>query len=200
MDNKELKKIIAIKKEKKSFRVFWENFVFEHEWYFYKMPNIVAKTIFYSGKNSFEEVKKSFEIIKKYFWEVFVIPDTKIVEYKKGSYVIKQKKVDWKFLSKSILRENRVIKEKFKKLMIINEELYKEKWLFLDILWTDFIYDTNSIHNLMVIWNDIYLFDFWLLDKNSSWIIFKFVSKVAYKIQTKIINTFFIKYKKSYKD
>jgi hypothetical protein len=31
------------------------------------MPNVVAKTIFYSKENSYEKVKESFEIIKKYF-------------------------------------------------------------------------------------------------------------------------------------
>ena len=200
MDKKEPKKIIELKKEKKSFRIFWENFVFEHEWYFYKMPNVVAKTIFYYGKNSFEEVKKTFEIIKKYFWEDFLIPDTKIVQYKEGSYVIKQKKIDGKFLSKSILRENKKIKKDFEKLMLINEKMKEETGLFLDILWTDFMYNPNSIHNLMVFNDEIVLFDFWLLDTNSEGKIFKFVSKIAYGVQTKIINTFFVKYKKSYRD
>jgi 16S rRNA A1518/A1519 N6-dimethyltransferase RsmA/KsgA/DIM1 with predicted DNA glycosylase/AP lyase activity len=51
----------------------------------------------------------------------------------------------------------------------------------------------------MVFHDHILIFDFGLLNLNSKRKIFKFVSNVAYNIQTKIINTFFVKYKKSYK-
>ncbi len=200
MDNNEIKKIIEIKKQKRSFRIFWENFVFEHEGYFYKIPNIVAKTIFYNWKNSFEEVKKSYNLIKKYFWKDFLIPETKIIEYKPWSYLIKQKKIPQEFLTKKLLKENIILQEKFKKLMYINEQMWEKEGYFLDITWTDFIYKSNTLHNLMVFQKEICIFDFWLLNKNDKSKIFRFVSKVSYEIQKRIINTFFVKYKDSYKN
>ncbi len=192
IDLEEIEKVINNKKNKKSFRIFWENIVFEDNDYFYKIPNIVAKTIFYSKENSFKKIEESFEIIKKYFSDYFLIPKTQIIEYKPWSYLIKQKKINWVFLTKKILKENKRVKEQFKKLIEINEKMLKETWYFLDILWTDFIYNPNSIHNLMVFHDHILIFDFWLLRLNSKRKIFKFVSRVSYKIQIKIIKKFFL--------
>jgi phage/plasmid-associated DNA primase len=39
-----------------------------------------------------------------------------------------------------------------------------------------------------------------MLKKEDNSKIFKFVSRVSYQIQTRILNTFFVKYKKSYKE
>jgi hypothetical protein len=61
--------------------------------------------------------------------------------------------------------------------------MWKEKWLFLDILGTDCIFHPTSLHNLMIYKGHIYLFDFWLLDKNANSIIFRFFSRLFFHMQ-----------------
>lgn len=188
----EISQIKKMVKNKKAMRIFWENHVYYKNWYYYKIPSIIWKLIFYSNLESFSVVNKNYELIKKYFWKDFEIAETQILKDENNHYVIKQKKVDWEILLWEDVKEDKIIKEKFRKLMKINEKLWKEEKIFLDLLWTDFISKPKNIHNIIKKWKDLYLFDFWVLKKNSKNPFFWFFSNLFYHLQRFVIYKFYL--------
>jgi len=179
-----MKNLINVKllfKKEKFKRIFWENIVVYDEWYFYKTLNRLWK-IMHPRKNRFNNIKNNIDIIKEYFWNICEIADTEIIPDEEYLYIIRQQKINWNILKISNLK-NKEIKESFIKIMNINIKLWKEKWYFLDIFWTDVLLNFFYIHNLMLYnWN-IYIFDFWLLNRNSTNPFFRFVSLCFYYIQ-----------------
>jgi len=164
-DNSEIDRINELKKKKINWRILWENFVFFEKWNYYKMPSFVWKQIFYRENDSYVQAQKNFELIKKYFWKVIKIADTEIMQNSDWHYIIKQKEINWKILSKKDLAENYLLLSQFKKLIIINEIFWKKEWVYLDLLWSDFALKPNKIHNLITDWKHLYIFDFWLFHK-----------------------------------
>ncbi len=188
---KELNRINKKAGNRFSWRIFWENFILKEENTYYKMPSFVWKHLFYKNTDSHKKAKENLETIKKYFWKVLKIADTEIIENTDGHYLIKQKALKWEKLTKALLEENPILYSKFKKLILINEIMWEHENFFLDILWTDFATDPFTIHNVIVIGNDIYLFDFWLLEKSWKNSIFRIVSKVSRWFQLEIIKRLF---------
>lgn len=163
-------------------RIFAENIVVEHNNYFYKSPHFSWKYFFYNWKNAYKSVKESYDIIKTYFWNDFNITKTKFYEDKELHYIIKQEKINWDLINFKKIKDIK-IKDQISLLLEINKNLWKEKWLFLDILWTEALYNPFTLHNLIINNNEIYIFDFWFLDKNSSNIAFKWFSILFYYLQ-----------------
>lgn len=182
-----------MRKQKISFRILWENFVFKEWSYYYKMPSFVWKNIFYTKNDSYNQAVKNFDLIKKYFWKVIKIAQTEIMKNDDWHYIIKQKAIEWTILSMQDLEENYLLRSKFRKLVIINEIMWEKEWVFLDLLWSDFVYKPTKINNLIVKWNEIFIFDFGLLEKKPKNFLFKFVSTIAQKIQIFIILKFWDK-------
>lgn len=183
----EIEEIKNLVKKKKALRTFWENHVYYNNWYFYKIPSFFWKLIFYKDLESYTEVKNNYELLERYFWEYFKIADTDIFKDKDNHYVIKQKKLDWDILSVRDIKKDSLLKDKFRKLMEINEKMWEEKNIFLDILWTDFIFNPFRIHNIIKNWDNLYLFDFWVLKKDSKNSVFRFFSNLFYHLQRLII-------------
>ena len=184
MDNSiEIEKINLLKKQKFNWRILWENFVFKHGDNYYKMPSFIWKTFFYKENDSYNQAKINFKLINNYFWKVIKIADTQIAKNSDWHYVIKQKELKWHILTKKDLEKNHLLLSKFKKLVIINEIMWEKENVFLDLLWSDFAFAPNKIHNLITDWKELYIFDFWLFHKKSKNILSKIFSNISTKIQ-----------------
>jgi hypothetical protein len=72
-----------------------------------------------------------------------------------------------------------------------NEIMWRQQWFFLDILGSDILTHPNTIHNLFTDWENIYIFDFGLLEKSSKNIFFKYFSRVWTWFQLKFMKRFF---------
>lgn len=194
MDNSiEIEKINLLKKQKFNWRILWENFVFKHGDNYYKMPSFIWKTFFYKENDSYNQAKINFKLINNYFWKVIKIADTQIAKNSDWHYVIKQKELKWHILTKKDLEKNYLLLSKFKKLVIINEIMWEKENVFLDLLWSDFAFAPNKIHNLITDWKELYIFDFWLFHKKSKNILSKIFSNISTKIQIFIIKIFWNK-------
>lgn len=192
-EKSELKKINNLKKQYFNWRILWENFVFRHNGNYYKMPSFIGKKIFYKKNNSYKQAQKNFELIKKYFWKVIKVADTEIFKNTDWHYAIKQKELKWHILTKRDLGENYLLLSQFKKLIIINEIFWKKEWVYLDLLWSDFALKPNKIHNLITDWENIYIFDFGLFEKEPKNYIFRLFSRIATRIQIIVIKWFWDK-------
>ena len=188
----EAKRINKLKKNKISFRL-GENFVFKEWKNYYKMPSFIGRNIFYRKVNSFKQAKKNIKLIEKYFWKVFTIANTKIIKDLNWHYIIKQKEVQWKKLTRKMLENNPRLTAKFRKLIIINEIFWEKEKVFLDLLGSDFFYKPDTIHNIISDGKELYIFDFGLLEKRKDNSIFWWISYLSRKLQLSVINIFFVK-------
>lgn len=188
---KETNAIKSLSKWKFSWRLLWENFVFKDWDHFYKMPSFLAKNILYRKTDSYEKIIDSMRIINTYFGPLTKIPDTKILKDSDGFYIIKQKSILWEKLSRKYLEENPKLLSKFRRLIIANEVMWVKEWVFLDLLWSDIIAHPNTIHNLLTDWENIYVFDFGLLEKSSKNIFFRYFSHFWTWFQLRFIKSFF---------
>lgn len=188
---KQIQNIKKLRRWKFSWRILWENFVFQHGENFYKMPTFLAKNLMYTKADSYEKVCDSMRIIKKYFWPLTKIPDTTVFREKNGHYIIQQKKIPGRKLSRKTMEEHPEILSKFKRLVIANEIMWTKEWVFLDLLGSDILSHPQTIHNLFTDGKHIYIFDFWLLEKKSSHVLFRYFSHFAQKIQLLFIKYFF---------
>lgn len=178
-------------KNKFSWRLLGENFVFHDGEHYYKMPTFLAKNTLYRKNNSHEKVKEAHRIIEKYFWALTKIPTTKIYCDEGNNYVIKQRKINGEKLSKKQLRDNPKLLSKFKRLIIANELMWEKEGVFLDLLWSDIIAHPNTIHNLITDGEYIYVFDFGLLEKKSKNIFYKYFSKFWTWFQLQFLKKYF---------
>lgn len=178
-------------KRKFSWRILWENFVFEEDGNFYKMPTFLAKNVIYKKADSYEKVKSAREIITQYFWALTKIPNTEIYRDEKGNYVIKQEKISGEKLTKKMMQENPKLLSKFKRLIIANEVMWEQKGVFLDLLGSDIVTQPNTIHNLLTNWENIYVFDFGLLEKASKNIFFRYFSRFWTWFQLQVLGRYF---------
>ncbi len=80
---------------------------------------------------------------------------------------------------------------KFKRLIIANEVMWTQQWVFLDLLGSDIVTHPQTIHNLLTDGKNIYIFDFWLLEKKSKNIVFRYFSHFWQKLQLVFIKYFF---------
>jgi hypothetical protein len=87
---------------------------------------------------------------------------------------------------------NDILKNRFNLMVEINKKLWKEKWYSLDFLWAQIFYKPFKLHNLLIKDNEIYLFDFWLLNKNSNSLLVKYLSPIWYHLQNLILK-FYLK-------
>ncbi len=193
MEQYEIQRIKEVGKQKFSWRIIGENFVFKDWEHYYKMPWIVGKNIFYKKNDSYKQAIKNFEMIKTYFSKIVKIADTEIIQDNDGHYIIKQKEIAWEKLTKKMLEENHHLLMKFKKLVIINEVMWEKEGFCLDILGSDFIYDMRVIPNIFTDWSHLYLFDIGLLERKPERKIFEFISKIARFLQDIIIKKWFFK-------
>lgn len=181
---KELEKVKKLLKENKRSRPLAENIVIEYNNHFYKAPNYSAKYLFYKWIDSYSFVKKSYQLLKEKFWDDFKIVETQIFKDKNFQYIIKQKKIEGRILEKKDLKE-KIVKEKIEHLLKKNKALWKKQWFFLDILGTESLYNPSKMHNIFICENkDLYIFDFWLLNKNAKSYTFRFFSYLFYFIQS----------------
>ena len=188
---KEADNIKLSAKHRFSWRLLWENFVFKQWEHYYKMPSFLARNIMYRKTDSYEKVVDSMRIIQQYFWALTKIPETKVLKDKQKNYLIKQKNISGEKLTKHHLTDNPKLLSKFRRLIIANEIMWKNEWVFLDLLWSDIVAHPNTIHNLLTDGKDIYVFDFWLLERTSKNIFFKYFSRFAAWFQLQFIKFFF---------
>ncbi|NUJ97655.1 hypothetical protein HGA92_02595 [Candidatus Gracilibacteria bacterium] len=193
MEQHEIQRIKEVGKQKFSWRIIGENFVFKDGEHYYKMPGIVGKNIFYKKNDSYKQAIKNFEMIKTYFSKIVKIADTEIIQDNDGHYIIKQKEIAGEKLTKKMLEENHHLLMKFKKLVIINEVMWEKEGFCLDILGSDFIYDMRVIPNIFTDGSHLYLFDIGLLERKPERKIFEFISKIARFLQDIIIKKGFFK-------
>lgn len=183
--------IKQMRKGRLSWRILWENFVFQEGETYYKMPTFLAKNVMYRNNDSYEKVCQGLETIKQYFWPLTKMPETVIHEDKKGHYIIEQKKIPGEKLTKNLLESSPELLSKFKRLVIANEIMWMQEWVFLDLLWSDILTHPQTIHNLLTDWKDIYVFDFWLLESTSKNMFFRYFSHFGQKLQILFIKYFF---------
>lgn len=184
----ELKKVKKILLKKQSWRIFSENIVIEYNNSFYKCPNFAWKFIFYKWIDAYKFIHKSYKLLLNYFSNDFKVVNSKIIKDKKLIYIIKQEKINWRLLVKKDLKDKKIRKQVIK-LLEINDFLWKKEWLFLDILWTDIISKPLTFHNIFINDWELYIFDFWLLNKKAHSRTFRFLSYLFYYLQN-----FWIKY------
>lgn len=178
---KNIEKVKECLLKEKHKRFFWENIVIQKDDFFYKTLNRMWK-IMHHWENKYKSVVENIELIEEYFWNICEIAETEVIKDEDFFYIIKQKKLNWNILKFRDLKHKKV-KNKMIEIMKINNIFWKEKWLFLDIFWTDVLFKPHSIHNLMIDDDKIFIFDFWLLNKNSPVIIFRILSYFFYYLQ-----------------
>lgn len=188
---KKIKKIHKLKEQHFSWRIFWENFVFKDENHFYKMPTFLARNIVYRKTDSRKKVQENFKIIQKYFWTLTRIPTTEFLRDTNGHYIIKQKSIQWEKLTYKHMESNPKLLSKFRRLIIANEVMWQNECVFLDLLWSDIIAHPNTIHNLLTDGENIYVFDFWLLERSSNNMFFSYFSRFATWFQLQFVKLFF---------
>lgn len=188
---KQIKKIHELKKWKFSWRLLGENFVFREGNHFYKMPRLLTRKVMYRKMDSRKKVRQSFKMIENYFGPITKIPNTQFLKDTNGHYIIKQKIICWEKLTKSHMEKNPKLLSKFKRLIIANEVMWTKEWVFLDLLWSDIVTQPNTIHNLLTDWENIYVFDFGLLEKTSKNILFRYFSQFAQWFQLLFVKKFF---------
>lgn len=188
---KEIERIQKLRKGKFSWRILWENFVFQDSENYYKMPTALAKNVMYRKSNSYEKICDSMRIVQKYFWPLTKIPKTEVLKQKDGHYIIKQKNISGKKLTKKNMEENPELLSKFRRLVIANEVMWMKEGVFLDLLWSDIISHPKTIHNLLTDGKNIYVFDFGLLEKKSSNMFFRYFSHFGTWLQLKFVKSFF---------
>lgn len=186
----EAEKIHDLRKHKFSWRLLGENFVFRDGDHFYKMPTFLARNIMYRKIDSYEKVTESLKIIEQYFGKITKIPHTEILHDGKN-YIIKQVCIQGEKLSRKHLEESPKLLSKFKRLIIANEVMWLKEWVFLDLLGSDIVLHPNEIHNLLTDGENIYVFDFWLLEKSSHNLFFRYFSHFAQKLQLFVVKYFF---------
>jgi hypothetical protein len=187
----QIRDIQKMRKWKFSWRLLWENFVFRDAEHFYKMPTFLAKNIMYRKNDSYEKVVDAMRILKTYFWPLAQIPKTQILKDSSGHYVIKQKSIPWDKLTRKMLEDNPKLLSKFKRLIIANEIMWLKEWVFLDLLGSDIVTHPQTIHNLLTDGENIYVFDFGLLEKNSKNIFFRYFSHFGTWFQLLFIKSFY---------
>jgi len=184
--------VIKLKAQNKfSWRILWENFVFQEWEHFYKMPTALYKNTMYKHSNSYEKVVDALLLIKKYFGPIVTIPKTEVLKDNNAHYVIKQEQIPGEKLTKEHLKDNPKLVSKFARIIMANELMWKQQWFFLDILWSDILAQPNTIHNLFTNWDDIYIFDFGLLEKTSKNIFFRYFSRFWMWFQLKFMKRFY---------
>lgn len=188
---KEAERIKKLCKGKFSWRILWENFVFQEGNTFYKMPTFLAKNSIYKNIDSYEKVCDAMRMIKKYFWTITHIPKTEVLKQQNGHYIIKQDQISGEKLTKKILENSPKLLSKFKRLVIANEVMWRKEGVFLDLLGSDIITHPQTIHNLFTDGKEIYVFDFGLLEKKSSNMLFRYFSYFGQKVQILFIKLFF---------
>jgi len=134
---KKIKHIHELKKQNFSWRLLWENFVFKDWNHYYKMPTFLARNIVYRKMDSQKKVKENFKIIKKYFAPITKIPNTEFLKDTNGHYIIKQQTIEWEKLTYKHMQNNPKLLSKFRRLIIANEVMWKNEWVFLDLLWSE---------------------------------------------------------------
>ena len=174
-----------------SWRILWENFVFQEGKHFYKMPTALYKHTMYKHTDSYEKVVDALILIKKYFGPIVTIPKTEILKDDSANYVIKQQEIPGEKLTKKHLKDNPKLVSKFARIIMANELMWKQQWFFLDILGSDILKQPNTIHNLFTDWENIYIFDFWLLEKSSKNIFFRYFSRLWTRLQLMFMKRFF---------
>lgn len=188
---KEIQNIKNLRKWRFSWRLLGENFVFKHEGHFYKMPTFLAKNVMYRESDSYQKVVDSMRIIKIYFWPLTKIPKTQVFKEISWHYIIKQENIPGEKLTKKLLENNPKLLSKFKRLIIANELMWTKQWVFLDLLWSDIVTHPQTIHNLFTDWKDIYIFDFWLLERQSKNKFFRCFSHFWTWFQLKFLKIFY---------
>lgn len=178
-------------KNKFSWRLLGENFVFKDGNHYYKMPTFLARNVMYRKTDSYEKIGQSLEIIKKYFWPLTKIPKTKVYCDDRHHYVIKQKTIKGEKLTRKHMENNPKLLSKFKRLIIANEIMWLKEGVFLDLLGSDIVTHPQTIHNLLTDWENIYVFDFWLLEKRSKNIFFRYFSHFWQWFQLIFLKKFF---------
>jgi hypothetical protein len=188
---KQIQDIKNLRKWKFSWRLLWENFVFKHDDHFYKMPTFLAKNIMYRENDSYEKLIDAMKVIKIYFWPLTKIPKTELFKEQSWHYIMKQKSIPGEMLSKKNLKNNPKLLSKFKRLVIANELMWVKEWVFLDLLWSDIVSHPQTIHNLFTDWENIYIFDFWLLEKQSKNNFFRYFSRFGTWLQLSFLKIFY---------
>lgn len=188
---KEVQKIKNLRKWKFSWRILWENFVFQEGEHFYKMPTFLAKSVMYRKNDSYEKICDAMRIIQTYFWKITKIPKTEVLKEQDWYYIIKQEKIDGQKVTKEILESSPKLLSKFRRLVIANEVMRMKEGVFLDLLWSDILTHPQTIHNLLTDGEDIYIFDFWLLENTSKNKFFRYFSHFWKNIQIYFIKFFF---------
>jgi hypothetical protein len=155
------------------------------------MPTLLAKNIMYKKNDSYEQVVDAMRVIQEYFWPLAHIPKTELLKDSSGHYVMKQKSISWNKLTRKLLEESPKLLSKFKRLIIANEIMWLKEWVFLDLLWSDIVAHPQTIHNLITDGDNIYIFDFWLLEKNSKNIFFRYFSHFGTWFQLIFLKRFY---------
>lgn len=180
-----INKVKEIFYKKKSKRLLWENIVIEYWNYYYKTLSKFWKFM-YKWEKKYSNLLKYKKIIEENFWDICEIAETEIIKDPEFHYIIKQKTLEWKIMEVSDLKDEN-IQKKFKIIIKRNKDFWNKKWYFLDLFWTDMFFSPFKIHNLIVCNWEIYIFDFWLLNKNSKNKAFRITTYFFYLIQSFLI-------------
>ena len=159
--------------------------------HFYKMPTALYKSTMYKHTDSYEKVIDALRLIKQYFGPIVTIPKTQVLKDSNAHYIIKQEKIHGEKLTKHHLKKNPKLISKFARIIIANELMWEQQWFFLDILGSDIVTQPSTIHNLFTDGENIYIFDFGLLEHSSKNIFFKYFSRIGAWFQLRFIKRFY---------
>jgi tRNA A-37 threonylcarbamoyl transferase component Bud32 len=155
------------------------------------MPTFLAKNIMYKKNDSYEKLVDAMRIIQQYFGPLTYIPKTQLFKEESWHYIIKQESISGEKLTRNLLENNPKLLSKFKRLIIANEIMWLKEWVFLDLLGSDIVTHPQTIHNLITDWENIYIFDFGLLEKHSKSVFFRYFSHFWIWFQLTFLKRFF---------
>lgn len=181
LSKEEKEQVYTLLRKVKYKRFFSENMVVLHKGYYYKTLSFWGK-LMHKSENYPESIEHTLKRITKYFWHLCMIVPIEIYIDETYSYIIKQKQIPWEILHIRHLFSP-YIREILYKILDQNDQFWKQEGKYLDILGMSIFLKPTCIHNIILYNNTLYLFDFWVLNKQSPFFFFKILSYVFYFLQ-----------------
>ena len=136
-----------------------ENHVFQYKKYYYKFPNYPS-ICHGTPLGTYDSMRKGYRMIIETFGKDFKIVPTKIYHHGKHYFLKQRISLGKKITLEDI--QNPLLRTKLLRLIELNDQLWQEHGLSLDLLGSEILTDPSQIHNLFWDGENIHLFDFGL--------------------------------------
>ncbi len=134
-------------------------------------------------------MRRNIAIVHQYFARDFRIAETRLYRYR-DKYYLRQRVIPAQNVSLELIEQNARLRFKLRRLMSINEHLWRKTGRYLDMVGSDGFFDSSRLHNLLWDGENIIIFDFGLLDSASPNPVYAGISTAFYELQRAFIMQF----------